>query len=86
MGRSFSRETCPPRLGLSHGQFAIAIDQHVIGGERLAPFTLALDPVRRDRIFTVNFAPLHHTPTRRLQRGVNVLSSGFGFVYGCLSE
>ena len=70
-----------PRLGLDDGQLGVAIDQHVIGGERLAAPPVAFDAAQRDRIFAPDAAAFDHTPARRLQRGVDVLGSGFGFVH-----
>ena len=71
-----------PCLGLHHRQFGIAINQHIVGDQRLAVMAQALDPARCDEIFTQDAAALNHTPARRLQRGINVFGSGFGFVHG----
>ena len=70
------------RLSLDHGQLAIAIDQHVIGGERLAAATVAFDAAGGDGVFAQDLAALDDTPARRFQRGINVLGPGFGFVHG----
>ena len=70
-----------PRLGLDDGQLGVAIVQHVIGGERLAASPVAFDAARRDRIFAPDAAALDHAPARRLQRGVDMFGSGFGFVH-----
>ena len=77
------RQRFVPRLGLVHGQLAVAIDQHVIGGERLAAFAVAFDAARRDGIFAQDFAAFHDAPARRFQCGINVLGAGLGFVHGC---
>ena len=74
------RERFVPRLGFVHDQLAVAIDQHLIGAERLAAFAVTLDAARRDGIFAQDFAALDDAPARRFQRGINVLGSGFGFV------
>ena len=59
----------------------IAIDQHVIGGERLAAPPVAFDAAQRDRILAPDAAAFDHAPARRLEGGVDVLGSGFGFVH-----
>ena len=71
-----------PRLGLDHGQLVVAIDQHVVGGQRLAAPPVAFDAAQRDRILAADAAALDHAPARRLQRGIDVLGSGLGFVHG----
>ena len=43
---------------------------------------LALDSAQRDGILATNAATLHNAPSRRSERGVDVLGSGFGFVHG----
>ena len=52
------RQRFVPRPGSSNGQLALAIDQHVIGGERLATFAVALDATRREGLFAQDFAAL----------------------------
>ena len=70
-----------PRLRLDHGQLGVAIFQHVIGGERLAPLSVALDTTQRNRILAPDATAVDHAPASRRQRGVNVFGSGFGFVH-----
>ncbi|MDZ4800714.1 MAG: hypothetical protein SGI92_21350 [Bryobacteraceae bacterium] len=70
-----------PGLGLVQGQLGVAIFQNVIRLQRLAAFAVAFDAAQRDGIFAADAAALDHAPARRLQRGVNVLGSGFGFVH-----
>ena len=71
-----------PGLGLDDGEFVIAIDQDVIGSERLAASAVAFEATQRDRIFAPDAAAFDHAPARRRQRGVNALGSGLGFVHG----
>ena len=75
------RQRLVPRLGFVHRELAVAIDQHVVGGERLAAFAVALDAARRDGMFPQNLAALDDAPARRFQGGVNVLGAGLGFVH-----
>jgi len=75
-----------PRLGLNHGQLAVAVFQHVIGGERLPAPAQPLDAPRRDGKLPPDATALHDAPARRRQRGVNMLGSGFGFVHGNAPE
>ena len=70
-----------PRLGLDDGELGVAIDQHVIGGERLAAPPVAFDAAERDRVFAPDAAAFDDAPARRLQRGIDMLGSGFGFVH-----
>jgi hypothetical protein len=70
-----------PGFGLDDGQLVVAVDQHIIGDERLAALAVALDAPRRDGVFAQDFATLRHAPARGLQRGVDMLGSGFGFVH-----
>jgi hypothetical protein len=58
------------------------MDQDIVGGERLASPTEALDAARRDGILPQDLAALDDAPARRFQCGINVLGSGFGFVHG----
>ena len=53
------------------------------GGELLAMFSIgqAFDAAERDGILAQHATPLHDAPPRRLQRWVDVLGSGFGFVH-----
>ena len=74
-----------PRLGLDDGQLGVAIDQHVIGGERLAAPPVAFDAAQRDRILAPNAAALDDAPAGGRERGVDVLGSGFGFVH-CFAQ
>ena len=75
------RQRFVPRLGFDHGQFLVAIDQHIIGGERLAAFAMPLDTARGNGIFAQNLASINDSPARRGQRGINMLGSGLGFVH-----
>ena len=68
-------------LGLGDGELQIAIDQNVVRDLRRATPTAPLDATGADAVFPQDAAALHHTPTRRLEGGINVLSSGFGFVH-----
>jgi hypothetical protein len=45
---------------------------------------VAFDAPRRDWILTQDFAAIADAPARLLQRGINVLGSGFGFVHPVL--
>ncbi len=69
-----------PGLGFDDGEFVVAIDEHVIGSQRLAAPSKPFDSSERDGIFTQDAAALDHGPACGLQGGVNVLGSGFGFV------
>ena len=40
----------------------------------------------RDRILAPDAAALDDAPARRLQRGIDVLGSGFGFVHGAVLQ
>ena len=73
-----------PRLGLDDGELGVAIDQHVVGGERLAAPAVAFDAAERDRILAPDAAALDDAPAGRLQRGIDVLGSGLGFVHDWL--
>jgi hypothetical protein len=53
------------RLGLYHGQLAVAIDQHVIGDKGFAAATVAFDAAGGDGVFAEDFAALDHAPARR---------------------
>ena len=71
-----------PRLGLDHRELLVAVDEHVIRGSVACPPPAeTLQPPQRDRMFSQNLRPLDNTPSRRLERGVDVLGSGFGFVH-----
>ena len=78
-------ERLVPRLGLDHGQLAVAVDEDVVGGERLAAVAVALDAARRDRVLAQDAAALDDAPAGRLERGVDVLGSGLGFVHASAS-
>ena len=41
----------------------------------------ALDPARRNVVFAQDAAALDYAPARRLQRGIDVLGSGFSFIH-----
>ena len=71
-----------PRLGLDDGELGVAIDQHVIGGERLAAPSVAFEAARRDGVFAPDAAAFDHAPARRFQCGVDMFGSGLGFVHG----
>ncbi len=75
------RQRLVPRFGLVHGQLAIAINQHVIGDERLAAATVAFDAAQRDRIFAQDLAAFDDAPARRFQCRIYMLGAGFGFVH-----
>src|SRR5690606_6791982 len=85
LGHAFGQRFIP-RFRLHHGQLAVAIDQHVIGHERLAAPPDAFNTARRNGVFAQDPAALDHAPSCCFQRGVNVLGSGFGFVHGFLRE
>ena len=70
-----------PCFGLNHREFVVAIDQHVIGGERLPAPPTSFETTERDGIFAEDFAALDDTPACDFQRGVNMLGSSFGFVH-----
>ena len=72
-----------PRLGFHHAELGVAILQHVIRRERFAAWPpVTFDATGRNRILAPDAAALHHAPSRCLQRGINVLGSGLGFVHG----
>jgi hypothetical protein len=60
----------------------VAIDQHVIGDERFAAPAEAFDAARRDGIFAQDLAALDDAPAGGIQRAIDVLGSGLGFVHG----
>ena len=43
--------------------------------------TVTFDAAGGDGVFAQDLAALHDAPARRFQRGVNLLSTGFGFVH-----
>jgi len=69
-------------LGLHHRQLGVAVGEHVIGGERLAAPTAALDPTRGDRKLSANAAAFHNAPTGRHQQRIDQLGAGFSLVHG----
>jgi len=71
-----------PCLGLDDGEFVVAIDEHVIGRERLAAPPEPFDAPECDGILAQDAAALDHAPPRGLEGGINVFGSGFGFVHG----
>jgi len=72
-----------PRLGLVHGELAVAIDQHVVGVVRPRAPAEAFNAARSDGILAQDLAALDVAPARRLQGGINMLGSGIGFVHAC---
>jgi hypothetical protein len=75
-----------PSLRLDNGEFVIAMDQHVVGGERLTPSAVAFNPAESDRIFAPDAASFDHAPARRRECGVDMLGSGLGFVHRRVSR
>jgi hypothetical protein len=72
-----------PWLGLDDGQFVIAIDQNVIGGQGFAAPPVAFDAAERDGVLARDATAFAYTPTGSLEGGIDMLGSGFGF--RCLS-
>jgi hypothetical protein len=64
-----------PGLGLHDGELGVAIDEDVIGDERLATPPVAFEAAWCDRVFTPDTAALNEAPARRFERGINVLGS-----------
>ena len=73
-----------PSLGLDDGEFVIAMDQNVIGGEGLTASAVAFNAAQRDRIFAPDAAAFDHAPACRRQSRVNTFGSGLGFVHRIL--
>ena len=77
-----------PGLGLHHRQLGVSEDQHVVGdlGPRAPALARTsrsgLQAPERDPVLTQYPAALDHAPAGGLQRGVDVLGAGFGFVHG----
>jgi hypothetical protein len=71
-----------PWLGLDDGEFVVAIDQYVIGGQCFATPPVAFDAAKGDGILARDAAAFDHTPTGSLKGGIDVLGSGFGFIHG----
>ena len=55
---------------------------NVICNQRFAAPSAPFDAARRNEILAPDAAARDDAPARRLQRGVNMLGSGFGFVHG----
>ena len=69
------------RLGLNDGQLHVAINQHIVGDIRLAAPSTPFDTSGRNAVFAKDFAALDNAPACGSERGVDVFSSGFGFVH-----
>jgi hypothetical protein len=54
-----------PRFGLNDGEFRIAINEHVIGNDWFATFSVAFEPSERDRIFPADLTPFDNTSASR---------------------
>ncbi len=80
LGHAFGQRFVPG-LGFDHGKLVIAIDEHVVGAQRLGAPTMPFHSSERDGVLAQNPAAFDHAPARRLERGINVLGSGFGFVH-----
>ena len=65
---------CVPNLGTCSGNGASVM--------QVSASALALDSAQRDGILATNAATLHNAPSRRSERGVDVLGSGFGSPHG----
>ncbi len=67
---------------LDDGELGVAINQHIICDVRLAASSATFDAACCDAVFAEDSAALDDAPSCGLQRGVNQLGSGFGFVHG----
>ena len=76
------RPRCPagPALGLDHRQLVVAVGQHVVGDLRLGAPARAFEAAEGD-VLAPHPAAFDHAPARRLQRGVDQLGAGLGFVH-----
>jgi hypothetical protein len=70
-----------PRLGLDHRQLAVAVHQHVVGGQRTPAPPVPLQAASRDLVLAEDAAAVHHAPAGLPDGGVDVLGSGLGFVH-----
>ena len=70
-----------PSFRLEDAELEVAIDEHVIGDERPGAPSVPFDAPRRDVVLAQHLAPLGHTPSRRAQRRVDVLSTSLGFIH-----
>ena len=70
-----------PRLGFNHSQIRVAVFQHIIGGQCLAPPAVPLDTAKRDRMFPPDAAAFNHAPAGPGKCGVDMFGSGFGFIH-----
>ena len=73
-----------PCFGLDHRQLEIPIHQHVVRDLRSATLPTTLNAAGADLVLAQNATAFHDTPTRRLEGGVDVLGTGFGFVHGAM--
>ena len=74
-----------PRLCLDHSQLSIAILQHIVGRERLAPLAITLQPPQGDGVLAANAAAWGNAPASGHQHGVDMVAAGFCFVLHVLS-
>ena len=81
LGHAFGQRFVPG-LGLDDGQFVVAIDEHVIGGQRLTASALSFDASERDGILAQDAAAFDDAPARRFQCRINVFGSSLSFVHG----
>ncbi len=70
-----------PRLGFDDGEFVIAIDEDVIGGEGTGAAAEAFQVAECDVVFAENAAAFDDPPASFAEGGVDELGSGFGFVH-----
>jgi hypothetical protein len=84
LGQTFG-ERFIPCLRFDDGELGVAVFENVVGTKRVATPDIAgdaaLDTAWGNPVIAPNAAAIHHTPSRRFQRGINVLGSGFGFVH-----
>ncbi|HLS81163.1 MAG TPA: hypothetical protein VK025_07155 [Steroidobacter sp.] len=75
------RQRLIPRFGFNDGQTGVAIDEQVIGGERLRSPPMPLQSPKGDRVLAPYAAAFNHAPACRFQCRVDVISAGFGLVH-----
>lgn len=69
------------RLRFDHAQLHVPVLQHIVRLHRTRPSPAPLNAPGTDLILPTDPAPIHHTPARRAQRGVDQLGAGFSFVH-----
>ena len=58
-----------PGLGLDHSEPGVAVDEDVVGSQRLAPPPVSLDAAERDRVFPLDAAAFDRARPAALRAG-----------------